>query len=190
MVEDHAGLSNGRIDEDAFLDQCERAWREREAMMLHELDRFDEGLLYCLFDTPDRVQHMFWRFREPDHPAHRGQGVPAEMAGVVEDQYRRADAIVGQRARARRRPDPGDRAQRPRLRLASAAAFTSTPGSTSRACSHLREGASPGDEAGEFPACVDWSRTRAYALGPGRDLPEPRGTRRRRGSSSPTRPRH
>ena len=44
--------------------------------MLHELERFDEGLFYCLFDTPDRVQHMFWRFREPDHPANRGEAPP------------------------------------------------------------------------------------------------------------------
>ena len=72
MVEDHAGLSNERFGEEAFLDQCATVWDEREAMMLHELERFDEGLFYCLFDTPDRVQHMFWRFLEPDHPANRG----------------------------------------------------------------------------------------------------------------------
>ena len=37
MVEDHAGLNNERISEEAFLDQCSIAWRDREAMMLHEL---------------------------------------------------------------------------------------------------------------------------------------------------------
>ena len=72
MVEDHAGLNNERISEQAYLDQCEFAWREREAMMLHELRSFDQGLFYCLFDTPDRIQHMFWRFNDPDHPANRG----------------------------------------------------------------------------------------------------------------------
>ena len=72
MVEDHTGLNNERISESAFLDQCEIAWRERQAMMLAELESFDDGLFYCLFDTPDRIQHLFWRFREPDHPANRG----------------------------------------------------------------------------------------------------------------------
>ena len=72
MVEDHTGLNNERISEAAFLDQCAIAWREREAMMLHELESFDDGLFYFLFDTPDRIQHLFWRFREPDHPANRG----------------------------------------------------------------------------------------------------------------------
>ena len=43
------------------------------AMLLHELERQRDGLFFCLFDTPDRVQHMFWRFLEPDHPANRAR---------------------------------------------------------------------------------------------------------------------
>ena len=95
MVEDHTGINNERIGEEAFLDQCNLAWREREAMMLHELEQFDEGLFYCLFDTPDRVQHLFWRYREPDHPANRGQVPHRGLARVIEDQYRRGDEVVG-----------------------------------------------------------------------------------------------
>src|SRR5262249_20947385 len=95
MVEDHTGLNNERISEAAFLDQCELVWREREAMMLHELESFDDGLFYCLFDTPARIQHLFWRFREPDHPANRGRVPDPEFAPVVDDCYRRCDAIVG-----------------------------------------------------------------------------------------------
>ena len=69
MVEDHAALSNERIDEEAFLAQCHEVLRERERMMLFELERMKEGFFFGLFDTPDRLQHMFWRFREPGHPA-------------------------------------------------------------------------------------------------------------------------
>ncbi|HEX5416637.1 MAG TPA: alkaline phosphatase family protein, partial [Chloroflexota bacterium] len=54
MVEDHAGLANGRIDEGAYLAQCEGVLRERERMMRYELERFEKGFFYCLFDTPDR----------------------------------------------------------------------------------------------------------------------------------------
>ena len=71
MVEDHTGLSNERFSEEAYLAQCDDVMRERERMLNHELDRFREGLLYCLFDTPDRLQHMFWRFGEPGHPRGR-----------------------------------------------------------------------------------------------------------------------
>lgn len=95
MIEDHAGLSNGRFGEEAFLAQADDVWRERAGMMLHELDRFEEGLFFCLFDTPDRVQHMFWRFRDPSHPANLGQAPSSALAQAVEDQYRRADDVVG-----------------------------------------------------------------------------------------------
>jgi predicted AlkP superfamily phosphohydrolase/phosphomutase len=95
MIEDHAGLSNGRFGEEAFLAQADDIWRERAGMMLHELDRFEEGLFFCLFDTPDRVQHMFWRFRDPSHPANFGQEPSPDLAQAVEDQYRRADDVVG-----------------------------------------------------------------------------------------------
>ncbi|MEO6445874.1 MAG: alkaline phosphatase family protein [Gemmatimonadaceae bacterium] len=96
MVEDHTGLSNGRFSEEEFLAQCDLAFGEREAMLQHELARLDEGLLFCLFDTPDRLQHMFWRFREPGHPANRERPARcAELARVVEDHYVRCDALLG-----------------------------------------------------------------------------------------------
>jgi predicted AlkP superfamily phosphohydrolase/phosphomutase len=98
MPEDHSGLNNGRFDEFAFLDQCEGVLRERERMMLYELERFDRGMFFCLFDTPDRVQHMFRRFGESDHPANGGQSSP-DLKKAVEEHYRRCDAIVGRAAR-------------------------------------------------------------------------------------------
>ena len=63
--------------------------------MLDELEAFKQGFFYCLFDTPDRIQHMFWRFTEPDHPANRGLPPSAEFAHVIDDCYRRCDAVVG-----------------------------------------------------------------------------------------------
>ena len=137
-------------------------------MMLLELGRFDEGLLYCLFDTPDRVQHMFWRYREPNHPAHKGKPPTGEFAHVIDDQYRRGDAIVG---KALEFVD-----DKTLLIVLSDHGF----GSFQRGV-HLntwlyeqnllafREGIDPlGDaEATLFPKDVDWSRTKAFALGLG-----------------------
>ena len=94
MVEDYDGLLNGRLDEAAFLTQCDAVLRERERMMLFELERFREGLFFCLFDTPDRLQHMFWRFREREHPANR-RAPSGEWAQAIEEHYRACDAIVG-----------------------------------------------------------------------------------------------
>jgi predicted AlkP superfamily phosphohydrolase/phosphomutase len=165
MVEDHTGLSNGRFGEAAYLDQCEVVLAERERMMLYELARFREGLFFCLFDTPDRVQHMFWRFREADHPAMNGGG-GEEFGRVIEDHYRRCDAIVG---RVLEHVD-GDTL----LIVLSDHGFNSfRRGVHLNSWLHeqgylaLKSGVEPGEEAGEFLRQVDWGRTRAYALGLG-----------------------
>jgi len=164
MVEDHAGLMNERLTEDAFLDQCDTAWSERMAMLQTELDRFDSGMLYCLFDTTDRVQHMFWRYLEADHPANRGVPPADEYRGVIEAQYRHADRVVGEVLKY-----VDDETL---LIVLSDHGF----GSFKRGVNlntlllekghlTLREGVSPGESAGDFLKGVDWSRTKAYALG-------------------------
>ena len=162
MVEDHGGLNNGRLDESAYLDQCDLAWREREAMLLRSLDRFEGGLLYCLFDTPDRVQHMFWRYRDPAHPLH----VDGSMARVVEDQYRRSDLMVGHALEA---ADDrtlvialSDHGFGPFRRAVHLNTWLLENGLLA-----LKPGLGPGEGAGDLLRGVDWSRTRAYSLGLG-----------------------
>jgi predicted AlkP superfamily phosphohydrolase/phosphomutase len=164
MVEDHAGLTNERFSEEAFLDHCETVWQERAAMMLHELERFDEGLFYCLFDTPDRVQHLFWRFREPDHPANRGRPARPELARAIEDQYRHGDAVVGAALEFADDEtlvivlsDHGFSSFQRGIHLNS---WLRAQGLLT-----LRSDAGPG--GGDLLRGVDWSRTRAYALGLG-----------------------
>ena len=166
MIEEHAGLSNERIDEAGFLDQCATAWDDREAMLRRELDRFDEGFLFCLFDTPDRVQHMFWRHREPDHPANLGRPTGGEFARVVEETYKRADAAVGEALRAAdddtlviAMSDHGFGSFRRGVNLNT---WLHENGLLA-----LAPGVKPGEDAGDLLRYVDWSRTRAYALGLG-----------------------
>ncbi len=49
MAEDHNGLNNGRLDEAAYLLQCELVLDERERMMQFELGRFHRGFfLYAV----------------------------------------------------------------------------------------------------------------------------------------------
>jgi predicted AlkP superfamily phosphohydrolase/phosphomutase len=163
MVEDHTGLNNGRIDEAAFLDQCDQVLVERERMMAYELDRMKEGFFFCLFDTPDRVQHMFWRFREPHHPANRGAPV-AEWRYVIEDHYRRCDMIVG---RALEYAD--DRTLVIAMSDHGFASFQRAVNLNTWLHDNgflaLRDGLAPGVEVGDLLQGVDWDRTRAYAVG-------------------------
>lgn len=165
MVEDHAGLNNGRIDEAAYLDQCAIVLREREQMMHFELDRFDTGLFYCLFDTPDRLQHMFWRFREVDHPANQGE-LRTDLREVIEDHYVACDAIVGKafeyaddRTLFIALSDHGMNSFQRGVHLNT---WLHDSGYLA-----LKPGVKPGEEAGDFFHGVDWDRTQAYAVGLG-----------------------
>jgi predicted AlkP superfamily phosphohydrolase/phosphomutase len=165
MVEDHAGLSNERFDESAYLAQCAQVMREREQMLMYELARQREGLVFCLFDTPDRLQHMFWRFGEASHPANR-TGERAEHAAVIEGAYREYDALVG---RVLSTVDEAtlcivmsDHGFNSFQRGVHLNAWLHQQGLL-----HLKPGVQPGEDAGELLRQVDWSRTQAYALGLG-----------------------
>jgi predicted AlkP superfamily phosphohydrolase/phosphomutase len=166
MAEDHDGLNNGRFDENAYLDQCALVLGEREKMMLYELERFDQGLFFCLFDTPDRLQHMFFRFRDPAHPANHN-GFRAELAQAVEEHYRNCDNIVG-KALEHAGDDTllvvlSDHGMNSFKRGLNLNTWLYENGFLA-----LKNGAVPGEEEnGDFFRNVDWAHTKAYALGLG-----------------------
>ena len=122
MVEDHAGLNNERISEEAFLDQCAIAWNEREAMMLHELESVRRGtLLLPLRHARPRPAPVLAvpRARPPGQP-RRGSG-PRVRSG-----HRRLLPPLRRRrrqgTRVRRRRDPLHRAFATTASTASGAA--------------------------------------------------------------------
>jgi predicted AlkP superfamily phosphohydrolase/phosphomutase len=170
MAEDHRGLSNERYDEEAFLEHCTDVLHERERMMAYELERFERGLFFCLFDTPDRIQHMFWRFGSATHPANRSRDdthLDADrMRHVIPDHYRRCDQIVG---RAMEHVDDSTL-----LVVLSDHGMTSFErgvhlNSWLRAAGLLavKQGHDPDGADGSFFHGVDWGRTKAYSLGLG-----------------------
>ena len=65
------------------------------AMLRHELSRFRRGLLVAVFDTPDRVQHMFWRFRDPQHPLY-DPALAKRYERVIPELYESMDRILGE----------------------------------------------------------------------------------------------
>ncbi len=166
MVEDHDGLIHGRFDEAAYLVQCNGVLRERERMMTYELRHFSDGLFFCLFDTPDRLQHMFWRFGEPDHPANRGEPDRSDLAQVIDEHYIACDAIVGRALQYANEQTlfivVSDHGMTSFQRGLHVNTWLHDHGWLS-----LRPGIVPGAEAGDFLRSVDWSQTKAYALGLG-----------------------
>lgn len=94
LAEDTSALNEGILEERAFVSQCEHIQREREEMFWDAFRHLREGLLVCVFDMTDRLQHMFWRYLDPTHPGHpAGHGLLGE--DVLEAAYRRADRLVG-----------------------------------------------------------------------------------------------
>jgi predicted AlkP superfamily phosphohydrolase/phosphomutase len=165
MAEDHNGLNNGRFDERAYLAQCELVLQERERLMRHELDRFHEGFFFLLYDTPDRVQHMLWRFRDPQHPGYEPD-LAQDFSTLVEQQYARCDALLA--------PVLEKLDENTLLCVLSdhgfntfRRAFDTNTWLHQNRLMALKSGSEPGEDVGDNFAAVDWSRTYAYAVGLG-----------------------
>ena len=159
IAEDTWAVNEGLLSEQAYLDMVYDLDVEREAMFFESIRRTRKGLVTCVFDTPDRIQHMFYRYREPDHPANRALAEDGH-AGALEDMYDRMDALVGRTRKMLRRGDV--------LIVLSDHGFTSFRRGVNlnawlrdEGYLFLKDGADGYGGLGE----VDWQRTRAYTFG-------------------------
>jgi predicted AlkP superfamily phosphohydrolase/phosphomutase len=160
MPYDTWALNEGRLTEDGFADEADMLYNERLEQLQHELKRFTGGVFYCYFEYPDIIQHMYWRFIDPKHPLYTTDA-PVRLRNMIYECYRRMDHVVGLGLAALH---PGDT-----LIVLSDHGFT-----TFRRAAHidswlqqngylvLKNGAKEGRP---LFLDVDWSKTRAYALG-------------------------
>ncbi len=161
IAEETWALNEGRLNEDEFLQQIEFVFDQTKKMLDYELDRFKWGLLYCYFSTSDPLQHMFWRFRDPMHPMYDPE-LAKRYGKTIEFYYTRLDSVLGH-AMDRVGPDAT-------VIVLSDHGFTSY-----RRNFHLDTWLYKNgylalkdefrQESGEFFENVDWSGTKAYALG-------------------------
>lgn len=87
LAEDTWALNERVIDEDAFLKQAWDIFEERRSMFLNALGNARCGVVACVFDTSDRLQHMFYdQMGKPGGP----------HSTVIEEMYRRMDALLGE----------------------------------------------------------------------------------------------
>lgn len=94
LAEDTWALNEHVLTDEQFIEQCVDMDREREAMFLDALDKVPRGLITCVFDGTDRLQHTFWRDIDPRHPARPEQNI-LQQRDVIGDLYRRMDDLVG-----------------------------------------------------------------------------------------------
>ncbi len=155
----------GALPEDAFLDDDERTSAFIERVTLDELERGDFDLLIAVWTDPDRIAHMFWRFRDPKHPRFTPDG--AQRYGrAIEDAYRRMDNIAGKVA-AKLKPDD-------LLIVMSDHGFKSFRRGFNINTWLVRNGylavqgqadAASAENRRDFLEGYDWTRSRAYSLG-------------------------
>jgi predicted AlkP superfamily phosphohydrolase/phosphomutase len=160
LAEDTWALNEEVLDDDAFLAQAYGNHEDRERMLFDALEKTQRGLCACVFDTTDRVQHMFWRYLDDDHPAARN--VPrGQRPNIIQELYQRMDGLIG---RVMQQID-GDTL----LMVVSDHGFKSFARCVNlNAWLHqngyltLKDGKA---ESGDWFEDVDWSRTRAYTMG-------------------------
>ena len=161
MAEDTNALRDEVIDEELFLQLCDGVLDQAEALLWNGLENFEDGFFGFVFDTTDRIQHMFWRYLDPEHPRH-GRHNQDLYHSVIRCCYQRMDRILGRIMATFDRSDD--------LLLAiSDHGFTNYRRSIhinrwliDHGYMVLREGHS--SDAGLF-ASVDWTKTKAFALG-------------------------
>ena len=77
--QDTTALEEGWIGDNQFLELCETIFRTRERILNFHISQMNDGILASVFDTLDRIQHMYWRDR-PD---------------IIEAWYLKLDRLVG-----------------------------------------------------------------------------------------------
>jgi predicted AlkP superfamily phosphohydrolase/phosphomutase len=146
--QDTTALEEGLISDEQFLALCEAIEAARLRVLLHHIDNFKEGVLACVFDSLDRIQHMFWRER-PD---------------IIEAWYEKLDGLVGVVAARLQERGLKDNV---RLLIVSDHGFTNFDYKVHLNRWLLEQGFMTSQEKGANGTIkqVDWSQSRAYALG-------------------------
>ena len=160
LAEDTSALNEDVIDEDAFLKQTYLIHEERERMFFDALDKTTRGAVVCVFDITDRLQHMFFRHLDENHPANAGRDNTTHR-DAIRTLYQQMDDLVG-RTMDKLDDDTvlfvmSDHGFKPFRRSVNLNSWLYTHGFLT-----LKNG---GPSGADMFHDVDWSQTKAYAVG-------------------------
>ena len=161
LSEDTWALNERVLDESAFLAQTYSVHEERKRMFFDALEKTRKGAVVCVFDITDRLQHMFWRYLEPEHPANRDKE-QEKHSGAIRQLYIDMDELVGQTLEQIGPKDVlfvmSDHGFKPFRRGVNLNTWLHQNGYLT---------VKSGPTGLEWFEEVDWSRTRAFAVGLG-----------------------
>ncbi|HET9369138.1 MAG TPA: alkaline phosphatase family protein [Vicinamibacterales bacterium] len=165
-------LNEDRMDEDTFMADLYKAFDDRAQVILDRLTKPGWDLLVGVIESTDRVQHMMYRLIDPQHPLYDAE-LAARHGDAILRVYRRADTFLAEVIEHL----PPDTA----IMIVSDHGFHSWRQAVNvntwlvQNGYMVLQGQQPGEKklddlfggGGEFWENVDWSRTRAYAMGLG-----------------------
>lgn len=160
MPEDTKALTNNTFTTEEFYVQSRMVLKERNRLFDYLFGRFREGFLFFYYSSTDQGSHIFWHLRDKNHPVY--DPVAREKLGdVIEQIYDEMDKVVG-KVLARLDENTtfiimSDHGFAPLYKNFHLNTWLADNGYLT-----LKHGKETGSLlAGD----VDWSRTRAYALG-------------------------
>lgn len=95
LAEDTWALNERVIDEEAFLKQAWLIFEERKKQLWDVIEKTNKGFVTVVFDTTDRISHMFYRYLDPTHPANRDKDTEKHKH-VIRDVYTRMDSFLAE----------------------------------------------------------------------------------------------
>jgi predicted AlkP superfamily phosphohydrolase/phosphomutase len=158
MPHDTWALSEGRINEDAFLEHVDIIFEENKRILEEELNRFKKGLFFFYIESLDPIQHMFFRYIDSQSVLYEGN---SKYKDTIFNYYEKIDQLLGDILR---------KINQDTILIV----FSDHGFSSFRRAVHLnrwllenkylffKEGI---NESKEFFEDVDWSKTKAYTLG-------------------------
>jgi predicted AlkP superfamily phosphohydrolase/phosphomutase len=160
---DTSALNAELIDDAAFLKDMHAIEQDRKRMLLARLERPDWQLLIWVSTATDRAAHMFYRLTDPEHPRYDAE-LAKRFGDAIEHEYQRMDATVGE-VLGKLRPDDT-------LLVLSDHGFHNyrrglhvNQWLRSQGLLTLKDGQKFATR--EFLIDVDWTKTKAYAVGTG-----------------------
>ncbi|MCC6407790.1 MAG: alkaline phosphatase family protein [Planctomycetes bacterium] len=162
LAEDTWALNERVVDEEAFLKQAWLIYEERKKHLWDAIEKTKSGFVTVVFDTSDRICHMFYRYLDPTHPANAGKDT-TKHANVIPEMYAKMDELVGE-VRAKLGNDPDTV-----LMVISDHGFCNFRRGVNlntwlkeNGYLVLKDGA---ETSPDWFAKVDWTKTKAFTLG-------------------------
>jgi predicted AlkP superfamily phosphohydrolase/phosphomutase len=92
--EDTWALNEEKIDERIFLEDLNYSFDRQRALVIDAMNHLNPDLFVTVFQATDKVQHMFWRLIDPQHPMYNRR-LAEQYGGAIDRTYMRCDSLTG-----------------------------------------------------------------------------------------------